>query len=93
MESVDRMNPEIARLFTAKQERRRQLAALPFPNKVRLVVQLQRRRQGSASGPGGPTARRGGQSCRASVEGLLSAGMSGATMETSRPNLRNHELT
>ena len=27
MESVDRMNPEVARLFTAKQERRRQLAA------------------------------------------------------------------
>ena len=42
MESVDCMNPEVARLFTAKQERRRQLAALPFPNKVRLVVQLQR---------------------------------------------------
>jgi len=41
MESVDRLNPEVARLFTAKEERRRQLAALSFPDKVRLVVQLQ----------------------------------------------------
>ncbi len=32
---------EIARLFAAKEKRRRQLAALPFPHKVRLVVQLQ----------------------------------------------------
>ena len=41
MESVDRMNPEVARLVTAKAERRRQLAALPLPDKVRVVVRLQ----------------------------------------------------
>ncbi len=38
---MDPLRPEIARLLAAKEERRRQLAALPFPNKVRLVVQLQ----------------------------------------------------
>jgi hypothetical protein len=36
------IEPEIARLFAAKEERRRQLAALPFPQKVRAVVQMQR---------------------------------------------------
>ncbi len=41
METMDRLRPEIARLFAAKQKRRRQLAALPFPHKVRLVVRLQ----------------------------------------------------
>jgi len=34
-------NPEITRLFAAKEERRRRLAALPFPEKVRAVVRLQ----------------------------------------------------
>ncbi len=42
METVDTLTPEIARLFAAKQERRQRLAVLPFPHKVRLVVQLQR---------------------------------------------------
>ncbi len=42
METVDHLRPEIARVFAAKAERRRRLAALPFPEKVRLVMQLQR---------------------------------------------------
>jgi hypothetical protein len=42
MEIMDRLNPEVARLLAAKEARRRQLAALPFPEKVRVVVQLQR---------------------------------------------------
>jgi hypothetical protein len=41
MEAVDKLSPEIARLI-AKQERRHKLAALSFPEKVRIVVQLQR---------------------------------------------------
>ena len=41
MDSVDNLTPEIARLFAAKQRRRHRLAALPFHEKVRLVVQLQ----------------------------------------------------
>ena len=35
------LRPEIARLIAAKEERRRKLAALPFPEKVRAVVRLQ----------------------------------------------------
>jgi len=41
METVDPLTPEFARIIAAKERRRRQLAALPFPVKVRLVVQLQ----------------------------------------------------
>lgn len=41
METVDNLRPEIARLVAAKELRRRRLAALPFPDKVRVVVQLQ----------------------------------------------------
>lgn len=41
MEAVDKLPPEIARLIAAKEQRRRKLAALPFPEKVRIVVQLQ----------------------------------------------------
>lgn len=39
---MDRLNPEIERLFCAKEERRARLAALPFPEKVQAVVQMQR---------------------------------------------------
>jgi hypothetical protein len=39
---MDELNPEIDRLLLAKEERRRQLARLPYPEKVRAVVQLQR---------------------------------------------------
>jgi hypothetical protein len=42
MDPVDNLNPEIARLVAAKQRRRRQLARLPFAEKVKVVVQLQR---------------------------------------------------
>jgi len=38
---MDRLRPEIARLFTAKEERRARLAALPFHEKVQAVVQMQ----------------------------------------------------
>ena len=38
---MDGVTPEIERLLDAKQARRRQLARLPFPEKVRIVVRLQ----------------------------------------------------
>ena len=41
MERVDTLKSEVARLFAAKEARRRHLAALPFPDKVRAVVRLQ----------------------------------------------------
>jgi hypothetical protein len=41
MAAVDVLKPEIARLFAAKEARRHKLAALPFPEKVRVVVRLQ----------------------------------------------------
>lgn len=41
MEGMDKLAPEIARLIAAKERRRQKLAALPFPEKVRIVVQLQ----------------------------------------------------
>lgn len=41
MEGMDRLRPEIGRLIAAKERRRKKLAALPFPDKVRAVVQMQ----------------------------------------------------
>lgn len=41
MEAMESLSPEIARLIAAKEARRRKLAALPFPDKVRAVVRLQ----------------------------------------------------
>ena len=41
MEAVDGVRPEIARIFAAKEQRRQDLARLPFPEKVRAVMQLQ----------------------------------------------------
>lgn len=38
---MDALKPEIARLFAAKEARRRRLAALSFPEKVRAVIVLQ----------------------------------------------------
>lgn len=38
---MNHLKPEIVRLFAAKEARRRRLAALPFPEKVRAVVRLQ----------------------------------------------------
>jgi hypothetical protein len=35
------VSPEIARIFAAKKQRRQALARLPFPEKVRAVIQLQ----------------------------------------------------
>jgi hypothetical protein len=39
---MDRVNAKAAALFAAKETRRRKLAGLPFPEKVRAVVRLQR---------------------------------------------------
>jgi hypothetical protein len=39
---MDTLRPEVVRLLTAKEDRRRTLAGLPFPDKVRAVVRLQR---------------------------------------------------
>ena len=38
---METLKPEIAKLFAAKEARRRNLARLPFPEKVRAVVRLQ----------------------------------------------------
>ena len=35
---MDTLKPEIARLIVAKEQRRRKLAAFPFAEKVRMVV-------------------------------------------------------
>lgn len=41
MAAMETLNPEMRRLLAAKEARRRRLAALPFPEKGRAVVQLQ----------------------------------------------------
>jgi hypothetical protein len=42
MERMERLIPEIEKLFRAKEQRRVRLAAMPFPEKVRAVVQMQK---------------------------------------------------
>ena len=42
MKLMNTLRPEVARLLAAKEERRRTLARLTFPDKVRVVVRLQR---------------------------------------------------
>ena len=42
MDPLKELKPEVAELFAAKAARRRGLAALSFPEKVRLVVRLQK---------------------------------------------------
>jgi hypothetical protein len=41
MKAMETLNPDIGRLLAAKEARHRRLATLPFPEKVRAVVQLQ----------------------------------------------------
>ncbi len=41
METMDGMNADMARLFRAKDERRKALSRLPYPEKVRAVIKLQ----------------------------------------------------
>jgi hypothetical protein len=41
MEAVDGVSTEVAKIFEAKEQRRQDLARLPFPAKVRAVMQLQ----------------------------------------------------
>ena len=38
---MDGVNPETARILAAKEQRRKTLARLPFPEKVRAVIKLQ----------------------------------------------------
>jgi hypothetical protein len=38
---MDEVGAEASRVFAAKEARRRRLAALPYPDKVRIVVRLQ----------------------------------------------------
>ena len=38
---MDGINAEVAGIFAAKEQRRQDLARLPFPEKVRAVIQLQ----------------------------------------------------
>ena len=42
MKPMGALRPEVARLLAAKEDRRRKLSGLPFPEKVRVVVRLQR---------------------------------------------------
>jgi hypothetical protein len=39
---MEKLTPEIARLFAAREERRHKPAAPPFPEKVRAVVRMQK---------------------------------------------------
>ena len=39
---MEKLTPEIAKLFAAKEKRRHKLAALPFAEKVRVVVRMQK---------------------------------------------------
>ena len=41
MNKTTPLRPEIAQLLDASENRRKQLAALPFPEKVRMIVQMQ----------------------------------------------------
>jgi hypothetical protein len=41
MNHMGPFKPEVARLLAAKEDRRRALAGLPYPDKVRAVVRLQ----------------------------------------------------
>jgi hypothetical protein len=41
METVGGVTPELAKIFVGKQQRRHELANLPFPEKVQAVIQLQ----------------------------------------------------
>ena len=42
MERMDKLIPEIEQLFRAKERRRARLAAMPYHEKVRAVVQMQK---------------------------------------------------
>jgi len=42
MATHEQITAEVEKLFSAKRDRRHSLAALPYPEKVRAVVQLQR---------------------------------------------------
>ena len=42
MATPEQINPEVEKLFLAKNKRRHRLAAMSYPEKVRALVQLQR---------------------------------------------------
>lgn len=39
---MDNMSPLLERALKAKEQRRKQLARLPYPEKVRILIQMQR---------------------------------------------------
>jgi hypothetical protein len=41
MAAMDGVSVELAKIFASKEERRQRLARLPFPQKVKAVIQLQ----------------------------------------------------
>lgn len=41
METMDDLNPEMKRLFAAKEARRQRLARAPFPEKIAALIRLQ----------------------------------------------------
>ena len=52
MEELDGMTAELKHLLAAKEERRKELARLPFPQKVEAVVRLQEMAAGILRGRG-----------------------------------------
>ncbi len=42
MGTMEGINPELAKVLKAKEQRRKELAQLPWPDKVAIVVKLQR---------------------------------------------------
>ena len=42
MEALDGVSAEVAGIFAAKEERRQDLARLPYPEKVQAVIELQK---------------------------------------------------
>lgn len=41
MDTVDGITPELAKIFAGKEQRRRTLAGLPYPDKVEALIRLQ----------------------------------------------------
>lgn len=39
---MEQIDPEIQKIFENKEKRRKELAALPWPEKVRILIQMQR---------------------------------------------------
>lgn len=72
------LKPEIEALFRAKQQRRRELVALPFPGKVRAAVQMQQMVA--------PVLRARGKRVRVWELGVVQDGRSSSAMDERRGN-------